>query len=116
VEPDYIKSSTSKQKHWEKHISCWKKSGLTQRQYCFSQGIAISTFSYWKGKLGKVSESPKPARFFALTVKDADTLLNKQDSPTGIRLFVCNDKFKIDLDKEFSESTLKKLITTLETF
>lgn len=115
MESGHTQGNTSKQKHWENHISCWRKSGLTQRQYCLRQGIALSTFSYWIRKLGKGTESPGPTRFYPLTDRGTSTLLDKNGFDTGIRLSLCNDKFKIDLDKEFSETTLKKLITTLET-
>jgi len=50
-----------------------------------------------------------------LAVKEASTLLNTKKFHTGIRLTLCNDKYKIDLENEFSETTLKKLVTTLET-
>lgn len=115
MEPDNTQSNTSKQKHWRNHISCWRKSGLTQRQYCLRQGIAISTFSYWKRKLGKGLVCPGPPRFYALAVKETATSLDQKGFHTGIRLTLCNDKFKIDLEKEFSGTTLKRLISTLET-
>lgn len=109
------KNNTAKQKHWGNHISCWRKSGLTQRQYCLRQGIAISTFSYWIRKLGKGAEITGPTRFYPITVKNTSTLPDKIGFHTGIRLSLCNDKFKIDLEKEFSGTALKKLIATLET-
>jgi hypothetical protein len=115
VEPDNIQSNTSKQKHWKKHISCWRKSGLTQRQYCLRQGIAISTFSYWIRKFGKAAENPGSTRFYPLSVKGNSTSSSRKGLHTGIRLSLCNDKFKIDLEKEFSETTLRRLIATLET-
>jgi hypothetical protein len=115
VEPDNLQSNLSKQKHWKRHISCWRKSGLTQRQYCLRQGIAISTFSYWIRKFGKESENPGSTRFYPLAVKDSCASPSRQGFHTGIRLSLCNDKFKIDLEKEFSQTTLRRLIATLET-
>lgn len=115
MELSNTQNHTSKQKYWGKHISCWKKSCLSQKQYCLSHGIAISTFSYWKRKLINLNETPGPKRFFALTVKDAGSPLIKQATHTGIHLSLCNDKYKIDFENEFSETTLKKLIATLET-
>ena len=115
MESDNTQSTTSKQKHWGNHISCWRKSGLTQRQYCLRQGIALSTFSYWIRKLRKMTESPGPTRFYPLTVKGTYTSHDNKGFHTGIRLSLCDDKFKIDLEKEFSGTTLKRLISTLET-
>ena len=115
MEAQNTKSYTSKQKHWRNHISCWRKSGLTQREYCLRQEIAISTFSYWIRKFGKGSAKPGPPRFYPLTVKGTSTALDRQGFDTGIRLSLCNDKFKIDLEEEFSETTLRRLVATLET-
>lgn len=115
MEADNTQSNSSKQNHWGNHISCWKKSGLTQRQYCLRHGIAISTFSYWIRKFGKKAENPGSTRFYPLTVKGNSASFSKKGFHTGIRLSLCNDKFKIDLEKEFSQTTLKRLIATLET-
>ncbi len=112
---DNMKSNTSKQYHRENHISCWRKSGLTQKQYCLNQGIAISTFSYWIRKFGKEPETLGSPRFYPLTVKNIPASRSSKGFHTGVRLSFCNDKYKIDLENEFSETTLKKLITTLET-
>ncbi len=115
MEPDKVHCKTAKQQYWRNHISCWKGSGLTQREYCFAQGIAISTFSYWIRKYGKGSKNSKPPRFYPLAVRGDSTLLEPKRLQAGIRLSLCNDKYKIDLENEFSETTLKKLIVTLET-
>lgn len=114
MESRTIKSNSSKLKHWGNHISCWKKSDLTQRQYCLRQGIALSTFSYWIRKLGKGSAEQRAPRFYPLTVKDSSVSHDNQSFHTGVRLSLCNNKFKIDLEKEFSEKTLKRLVATLE--
>lgn len=114
MEPDKIQCITPKQQYWKNHISCWKGSGLTQREYCLEQGIAISTLSYWIRKFGKGAKNSKPPRFYPLAVRGDSTLLDTKKLHTGIRLSLCNDKYKVDLENEFSETALKKLIVTLE--
>lgn len=109
------KSNLSKQKHWENHISSWRSSGLTQRQYCLKQGVAISTFSYWIRKFKKRSAKTNQPRFYPLTVKASSVPLETLTPRTGVRLSLCNDRFKIDLEKDFSATTLKRLVVTLET-
>ncbi len=32
------------------HITAWRKSGLTQREYARNNGININTFAYWLSK------------------------------------------------------------------
>ncbi|PHR27464.1 MAG: hypothetical protein COA36_09150, partial [Desulfotalea sp.] len=90
-----MKRNTSKQYHRENHISCWRKIGLSQKQYCLNQGIAIPTFSYWLRKFGQKSENLGSPRFYPLTVKDSpaspssiiEVFSKKQDTvvlmPTG---------------------------------
>ncbi len=115
MESRTTESNFSKQKHWANHISCWRTSGLTQRQYCLKEGIAISSLAYWIRKIDKKVTKPSPPRFYPLTVKDNPKSYNKHRFSTGVRLSLCDDRFKIDLDEEFSETTLRKLIVTLET-
>ena len=44
---------------WSELIARQAASGLSQRDFCDTEGLAVSTFTYWKRKLGKGSV-PKP--------------------------------------------------------
>lgn len=37
--------------YWQKQITNWKRSGLTQSHFCQQNGLAISTFHKWQKKL-----------------------------------------------------------------
>lgn len=39
----------------------WRESGLTQREFCEREGIALPTFSYWRAKELKGELSSEPA-------------------------------------------------------
>ncbi|MFK3845494.1 IS66 family insertion sequence element accessory protein TnpA [Stenotrophomonas sp. NPDC078853] len=41
----------SKRDYWSKQISAWSASGTTQAAWCAKNGLAISSFSYWRRKL-----------------------------------------------------------------
>jgi hypothetical protein len=43
---------SGKQRFWEKHITQWEVSGLSQVEYCRSNNISIKSFQYWKKKKG----------------------------------------------------------------
>jgi hypothetical protein len=45
----------AKQAYWDKRIAQWRDSGLSQRLFCESQGLALSTFQWWRKRL---AESP----------------------------------------------------------
>lgn len=40
---------------WSELIARQAASGQSQRDFCDSEGLAVSTFTYWKRKLGKRS-------------------------------------------------------------
>jgi hypothetical protein len=39
------------EKVWQRHIQGWQSSGLSQREYCERAGVALSTFTLWRGRL-----------------------------------------------------------------
>ncbi len=97
-----------KVEYWRKQISNWKASGLSQKQYCQSRTLALSTFCYWKSKIN--TPEPAPPRFFPLAIADAP----KNISDAGLLLLVGKKQFQVEIKENFSPTTLKKLIATLE--
>lgn len=49
------------QNYWEKHITTWQGSGLTQSEYCKQNKIPLSSFANWKKK---ININPIPASPF----------------------------------------------------
>ncbi len=43
--------SNVKKAYWQQQIRNWKTSGLSQKQFCRRQSLALSTFSYWPNDL-----------------------------------------------------------------
>lgn len=41
----------NKAKLWAARIDEWKRSGVTQRQYCEDNHLALATFSWWRKRL-----------------------------------------------------------------
>ncbi len=106
------KKSTRKfrRAYWQDHISSWQHSGQSQRWYCQDNELALSTFSYWKRKLGKTQQ---PTRFYPLTIQP-DTITLKENQRSGLRLSLSDNRYQIELDSDFSSATLKKLLLILE--
>ncbi len=98
----------AKVEYWRKQITNWEASGLTQKQYCRSRTLALSTFCYWKSKIN----TPEPAapRFFPLAITDSP----RNPSAAGLLLLVGKKRFQVEIKEDFSPTTLKKLIATLE--
>jgi hypothetical protein len=101
----------SRQTFWRQHITDCERSPLNQKQYCNTNGLALSTFSYWKKKLGK-KEKETP-RFYPLTVPQLPSPDNQADH-SGVSLTLNSSKFRIELAENFSASCLRKLILNLE--
>jgi hypothetical protein len=110
MKPSRQSISKSKQKYWQNHQSCWSKSGLSQKRYCEQQLLALSTFCYWKKKLAEHSEK---ASFYPLAVSSVVAPV-EVTSNSGLRLVVGKNRYRIELEKDFSTDSLKKLISTLE--
>jgi hypothetical protein len=44
------------EEQWRERIKAWRESGQTQLQFCRAHGLAVSSFSHWKGKLAQRDE------------------------------------------------------------
>jgi hypothetical protein len=102
--------SKSKQKYWQKHLTSWSKSGLSQKYYCELHLLALSTFCHWKKKLAEHSEKTS---FYPLAVSSVVAPV-EDTSNSGLRLVVGKNRYRVELEKYFSTDSLKKLISTLE--
>ena len=55
---------------WTRRVEQWKRSGKTQREFCASHSIALSTFQWWRARVGadKVSRQEAQSLFVPLPV------------------------------------------------
>ena len=98
----------TKDEYWQRQINDWKVSGLNQKQFCLNHSIALSTFCYWKSKIQRIE--PITPHFYPLTVP----VLPGNSSDAGLILVVGSKQFQVQINKAFSGTTLKRLVTTLE--
>jgi hypothetical protein len=101
-------SQESKRDYWQQQIKTWKKSSLSQKQYCRSHSLALSTFCYWRRRLNN-QESAIP-KFYPLAIPAP----GPEPTEAGLMLLVGPKQFQVQIKKDFSPPTLKKLIATLE--
>jgi len=100
-----------KKDFWHRHIEECEKSNLSQIEYCTTHNLALSTFGYWKRKLGR-DQNRKPV-FYPLAVAPTPSL-NNGAKESGLTLHVKNGRFTIQIEKGFSASALSEVIITLE--
>jgi hypothetical protein len=48
-----VEALKAKQADWNKRIAAWQRSGLSQRLFCERQGLALSTFQWWRKRLAE---------------------------------------------------------------
>lgn len=99
---------SDKQVYWQQQVRNWKTSGLSQKQFCRRESLALSTFSYWKRRI-EIPEAPK-IKFYPLSVPPQIT----QPADSGLLLHICKKRYAIELKEEFSPTALTKLISALE--
>ena len=100
-----------KERFWLDRIADWKASALSQQEYCRRNELALATFGYWRRKL-KPEES-KP-HFYPLALPPM-TITQKQGGADGkLRLVLGADRFAIEVDDNFSEVALRRLVQALE--
>ncbi len=96
-----------RRKFWEKHLSDWQASGLSQTGYCREHGLSIKSFVYWKKRL--VS-----ARVSVSLVEVPRFQSAPMVSPLRpLRLMVGN-RYGVEIERGFDEETLDRLLRVLE--
>ena len=102
-------SKLAKRQYWQEHVECWKRSGLSQAEYCRLNSLQIKNFWYWKKQYnGKTAEQ---LRFFPLALVPAKVT---KSEPASLQLTLQEQRFRIEIGENFSPSVLKGLIMTLE--
>ncbi len=102
-------SQEAKRVYWQQQIKAWKKSGLSQKQYCLSRSLALSTFCYWKKRFNN-SVLSSPPKFYPLTIPTS----LPESTDAGLMLLVGPKQIQVKIQEDFSPTALKKLITVLE--
>lgn len=92
-----------------KHISQWKKSGLTQIAYCNEHGIKPHVFSYYKAKLQSDSSSLS-SKLIPVSLISSDSVLSESSvDSNAITLFHSNG-FRVEVNAKTSLAALKPLL------
>ncbi len=91
--------------HWQHHLLAWKKSGLTQAEYCRRNQLSIKCFTYWKSK----TEKPDPSiKLVPVPVSPA-----RWPKPSAELAFVLGDRYRVEVGDGFNPETFEKLVRVL---
>ena len=108
-ENGFVLEREEKRRHWETRIRDWEQSGLRQTEYCRQNGLKIRNFGYWKRRL---NQSSTDVSFVSLQVQ-SNIFQTACSSAASLKVVLGRGQ-KIEVDKGFDPTTLKRLIYTLE--
>ena len=110
-----VESADSRERRWQRLVSQWSASGLSQAEFCRRRGLQAVTFSWWKRKLGK---APSPA----FVEVDPDSGDVRASSPIagagdpGIEMYevLLGNGRLIRVPPSFDDGALTRLIAVVE--
>ena len=101
------RQGTERRQYWRSHVEQWRGSGLTQKEYCRTQGICLERFGYWKRRLEREGQS---GAFVAVPSGVLSRALCPSHS--ALRLTV-DERYRIEIPEGFCPSTLKTVLEVL---
>lgn len=79
--------------YWQKHLSNWQQSGLTQKEYCTQHALKLANLSYWRKRLGT---PVTPSKLIPLTLPH----------PSNVMAVISLAGLKIEIPLESLEKVL----------
>lgn len=118
-------SRRKKARFWADHVATWAEGSLSQAEYCRRHGLAVSTFRYWRSKLGerRPQRSPgsspttvNPATIVPVPMRGpSGGLLSGQQAPARASLQVqVGGGYRIEVHGDFAAPVFCKLVRALE--
>ena len=98
-------------RHWEAHLTAQKQSGLSRAEYCRQHQLSYYAATYWQRKLSK----PINKGTTLVPVTFTSNIIKRPVPAVGATLkVVLPDKIAIEVSDNFSQTTLTRLLATLE--
>ncbi len=94
---------------WKAHVKAWLGSGLNRAEYCRRHKLSYDALTYWYCKAKGTDSSSSTSSI--VPVLSAQPVERPVHSPIRIRF---RQHFTIEIDRDFDEEVLRKLIMTLE--
>lgn len=105
-------SEDTPRQFYQKHLTNWKGSGLSQAEYCRRNGLVRHRFGYWKKKLFKEEGQIKFAEF-PVSLSGQSVPFTQDNVFSSLRLMV-DSRFSLEIPDQFSQDTLTKVLQVLK--
>lgn len=94
---------------WKAHLKAWQRSDLNRAEYCRRHKLSYDARTYWYDKTKEVNSQHEPSPIVpVMSIQPADGPAHSQ---IKIRF---RQEFIIELEAEFDEAVLRKVIRALE--
>jgi len=108
--PNSNTEQSQNQRHWQAHVKALEKSGLSRAEYCRRHKISYHALTYWQRKKPgrqKAAASLVPIPFEQILHAPVPAI------SSGVKIVVTG-KLSIEVDDHFSSTTLKRVLSVLE--
>ena len=96
----------------EQLVAEFHRSGATQKQFCLSHRLALSTLQRYLHHVPKKQKTPTQSKLVAVEVASSNRL-REREIGCGLAL-VCADGRKLEVRRGFDEVTLQRLLDVLD--
>jgi hypothetical protein len=105
---DTLNSSkrASNAQFWEEHIAAWRSTGLSQAEYCRSNGLVKSRFWYWRRRLDR--HEAEDISFVPVAVSP-----NRTSPPSGAIRVITPNGYRIELENGFDPHGMRQLLDAI---
>lgn len=106
-----VNRSKSLRKFWQEKLKEWEESGLSGSAWCRQNQLSYYQFNYWRNIFIN-----KPSHSKSIAVSQEDFIEIKEEEKVekeGSGIELSWNQLSISLDKQFHESTLKKLLRVM---
>ncbi len=105
---------TRRANHWAKLVESWKRSGLSQVEFCRRRGVKAVTFAWWKRQLqGPGGHAPKRGRSGKGPGPFVEVRLAGASSSWAYEVVLAGGR-SIRVPSQFDPQILSSLITAVE--
>ncbi len=94
-----------KQQRWGDHILTWRKSGLTQAEYCRRNQLSTKSFTYWKSKTRRPDP---PMKLVPVPVRPVI-----KDRESAALVLVLENRYRVEVGDGFNPATFEKVVQVL---
>lgn len=106
-----VKRPNNLRMFWQEKLEEWETSGLSGSAWCRENQLSYYQFNYWRNIFISKSSSPKSTSVSQEDFIEIKEEVTSEDGGSGIELRW--NQLNIFLNKQFHESTLKKLLRVM---